>query len=68
MTDRKVPALMRPHATTAVQTKATVETARVENTDPNSCPICGNTLVLRTTSGLSVKACLSHNIVMPVQD
>lgn len=48
--------------------KPTQETARVQNTDENHCPICGEPFTHAVANGLAVKTCLQHSIVMPVRD
>lgn len=70
MTKRIIPSVMSTtvEATPSGVEKAKAETARVQNLDPNLCPICSTTLVSRVTNGLAVKVCMAHNIVMPVKD
>lgn len=70
MVKRIIPSVMATVADehTPVAEKASVETARVQNLDPNLCPICSSQLVGRTTNGIPVKVCLHHNIVMPAKD
>lgn len=70
MIKRIIPSVMATVADehTPVVAKANAETARVQNLDPNLCPICSSHLVARMTNGIPVKVCLHHNIVMPAKD
>lgn len=47
---------------------ASQETARVQNTDENHCPICAKPFLTAIANGHTVKTCLEHSIVMPVRD
>ncbi len=44
------------------------EISRVENLDPNTCPICHEMMISAKVNGHDVKVCMEHNIVMPVKD
>jgi RNA polymerase subunit RPABC4/transcription elongation factor Spt4 len=66
MVERIVPAILSEG--TKAEQAASKETARVQNTDENHCPICGQSFITAVANGHAVKTCLEHSIVMPTRD
>ena len=48
--------------------KETALTGRNENNNPERCPVCNRGYIIAKANGHDVRACLDHNIVMPVKD
>lgn len=58
--ERRVPKVMKE--------EASVEAARVENTEYGICPICQKSMKFSIAGTHQVLVCLEHSIVMPVRD
>lgn len=42
--------------------------ARVENKNASICPVCGNQMTVAKACDIAVYTCLTHRIVMPMED
>lgn len=65
---RIVPLGMALEAAASAEIAGVAETARVENTKVNLCPICNTPLRFCMSNNVPAMVCQDHAIVMPTKD